>query len=209
MQTERTVNIILTALGLLIGAVLVLYFSTTTAEFGKKPATSLDQLGGDFTVQSAQGPVQLSDFRGQVVVMYFGFLNCPDVCPNSMLTMASALKKLPDDQQSQVQVMMISVDPQRDDLGQLESFATYYNQRFIGATAPPEELNRIAEQYAAYFEVRPAARDDDYEVEHVSRYYVIGPDGNLQDAMRHSTTANELAARISHIVGQSPTSKPS
>jgi len=206
MHTERTLKITVTALGLLIVAVLVLYFSTTTAEFGKKPATNLDQLGGDFTVQSAQGPVQLSDFHGQVVVMYFGFLNCPDVCPNSMLTMASALKKLPEEQQSLVQVLMISVDPQRDDLGQLDSFANYYNPRFMGATAAPEELSRIAERYAAYFEVRPARRDEDYEVEHVSRYYVIGPDGDLQDAMRHSTTANELAARIRQVLAQSSTS---
>lgn len=205
MQTERTLKMIGLTLVLLMAAVLLLYFSTTTAEFGQKPVTSLDQLGGDFTVQSEHGPVQLSDYRGQVVVMYFGFLNCPDVCPNSMLTMASALKKLPDDQQSQVQVMMISVDPQRDDLGQLASFASYYNQRFIGATASPETLNQVAEQYAAYFAVRPAPDAEDYEVEHVSRYYIIGPDGDLQDAMRHSTTANELAARIRQILDQSST----
>ena len=199
----KALKITLFALVALILGVVGLYLATSTQKFGDQPATEFKQLGGDFTVETTQGAVSLSDLEGRIVVMYFGFLNCPDVCPNSMLTIKSALKKLPDAWQPNIQVLLISVDPGRDDVQALAAFAQHYDPNYLGATATPAVIDQITAQYAAYYSVEPADSPADYEVSHSSRYYVIGPDGQLADAMRHSTTANELAARIKQVHQQS------
>ena len=196
MQSNKVIKITLITLMAMIFAVVILYAMTTTAEFGAEVPTKFEDLGGDFTLQTAQGEIALQDFQGQVVVMYFGFLNCPDVCPNSMLTITKALKKLTPEQKSNVQVIMVSVDPNRDALDELSAFAAYYHPNIIGATGSVEVIDQLTDAYAAYYTVNPSDSESEYEVTHSSRYYVINSQGELVDAMRHSTTANELAARI-------------
>ncbi len=176
--------------------VIGIFMFTTTKKFGSSGPTKFSELGGDFTVETVNGLVSLSDFRDKIVVLYFGFLNCPDVCPTSMMTIKSALKKLPQNIQEKTQVILISVDPDRDDTSALAKFAGHYNPAFVGATAESTVLDQITQQYAAYYSVNSSEDEDDYEVRHSSRYYLIDTNGQLVDAMRHSTTINELAARI-------------
>ncbi len=173
--------------------VMVLFFATSEQDWGQKTPSQFADLGGEFSVETQSGTIHLSDFKGQTVVMYFGFLNCPDVCPNSMLTIQRALKKLTAQEKEQVQVILISVDPDRDDVDALADYVAFYDDNFIGATANKAVIDQITQQYAAFYSVDAS---DDYQVTHSSRYYVIDGEGQLQDAMRHSTTANELAARI-------------
>lgn len=182
--------------------VIVIFMLTTTKKFGSSAPTKFSELGGDFTVQTVNGEVSLSDFRNKIVVLYFGFLNCPDVCPTSMMTIKSALKKLPQNIQEKTQVVLISVDPDRDDTAALAEFVGHYHPNFVGATAEVKTLDQITDQYAAYYTVNPSDNEDDYEVRHSSRYYLIDPDGRLVDAMRHSTTINELAAKIEWLYQQ-------
>jgi len=196
MESNRAIKVTLVVLGLMIAAVVTLYATTTTAEFGADRPTRFEELGGEFTLETVQGDIALSDYRGQVVVMYFGFLNCPDVCPNSMLTITKTLKKLTPEQRNTVQVIMVSVDPHRDELEELSDFVNYYHPNIIGATGSVEAIDYVTDLYAAYYTVEAADSDSEYEVTHSSRYYVINQQGELVDAMRHSTTANELAERI-------------
>ena len=155
------------------------------------------KLGGDFTLQSADGEVSLADFRGQVVVLYFGFLNCPEVCPTSMGMIRKTLNKLTIAELNQVQPILVSVDPKRDTVQDLEDFSDYFHQKIIGVTGSPDAIDAVARDYGAYFKITQSETpDSEYAFEHTSRYYVINQQGELVDAMRHSTTANELAARI-------------
>ena len=131
--------------------------------------------------------------------MYFGFMSCPEVCPNSLGVIKAAFNKLDSDNITDVQGLMISIDPERDSLQSLAAFTQHFHTNIMGITGDQSVLEKTAKQYGAYF-----SKTDDpklgYLFEHVSRYYVINKDGELVDAMRHSTTPNELAARLKTII---------
>lgn len=181
----------------LLGIVL-LFLSTTKSEFGQK-AASFKDLGGDFTLQSKQGDISLSDFKGKAVVFYFGYLNCPEVCPNSAGTIGKALKKLSVEQLASVEAMIISLDPARDSFDDLADFGQYFHPKILGLTSNAETLEKVTKQYGAYYNFTDLDTDD-YKLEHSSRYYVIDKDGKLITAMRHSTTSSELAAMLKSLI---------
>ena len=195
----KQIHIVFTSLILAIIGLVALFSLTTKSEFGETAPSSLDQLGGNFTLQSLQGDVSLSDFKGKAVVMYFGFMSCPEVCPNSLGVIKAAFNKLDEDTIADVQGIMISIDPKRDSLQSLEAFTQHFHPNITGITGDEKILEKTAKQYGAYF-----SKTDDpklgYLYEHVSRYYVIDKDGELVDAMRHSTTPNELVARLKTII---------
>lgn len=154
-------------------------------------------LGGDFVLHGIDGEVALSDFRGKVVVLYFGFLNCPEVCPTSMGIIQQALAKLDRKNRNNTQAILISIDPDRDSVTALSEFTRYFDENMIGLTGSKEQLAAVAANYGAYFKATASDSPElKYVFDHTSRYYVINQKGELVAAMRHSTTANELAARI-------------
>ncbi len=137
-------------------------------------------LGGDFTLQSATGPVSLSDFRGKAVLLYFGYTFCPDVCPTTLATIRAALQELPADQRERVQVIMISVDPERDTPRRLAEYTRYFDPSFIGLTGTPDQLAQILKQYRAVAAKVPNEKDPEhYAVDHSAHTYLIGPDGGV------------------------------
>ncbi len=183
-------------------AVIILVVLAMTTERSALNENLPDELGGDFSLQSNhslgnEGVISLQQFRGQVVLVYFGFLSCPEVCPASMGIYQQTLNKLTTEELEKVQPLLISIDPKRDSLKALEVFSEYYHPKIIGLTGTEKEVRQVANQYGAYFKAVPSESERlDYVFDHTSRYYVIDQQGKLIDAMRHSTTANELAARI-------------
>lgn len=154
-------------------------------------------LGGDFTLQGVNGDVSLQDFRGKAVVIYFGFLNCEEVCLNSMRVLQSALTDLSREHGDQVRGMLISIDPARDSREDLAAFTEQYHQNLIGLTGTQREIDAVTLDYGAYYKITEADRQDPaYFFRHSSRYYIVNTEGELVDAMRHSTTPRELIARV-------------
>lgn len=159
------------------------------------------RLGGDFSLRGIDGPVSLQDYRGQVVVVYFGFLNCEEVCLNSMRVLQKAMVNLQQPELAQVRVMLISIDPARDRPEDLERFTARFHQNIIGLTGSQQQIEAVARDYGASFRISPADRNEPgYLFRHTSRYYVIDQQGELVDAMRHSTTANEIIARVRQLL---------
>lgn len=196
-------HLLLGASTLAIIGLITLFTVTSKTEFGEKTPRSFAELGGDFTLQSAKGDVSLSDFQGKAVVMYFGFMNCPEVCPNSMGVLQSAFNRLDVDELKNVQGIMISIDPERDNVKSLEQFTQYYHPQIVGLTGDDATVEKTADQYGAYFK-RTKDKVNDYLFEHVSRYYVIDQQGNLVDALRHSTTPSELTAKLRETLTNKP-----
>ena len=115
---NNPVRLVLILGALVIAGIVTLYVSNTTVPVGEKVRQFKD-LGGRFQLDSLNGRIDLDEYKGKVVVLYFGFLNCAEVCPLSMAVMSAALKKLPAEIYPQVQGFFISVDPKRDDLESL------------------------------------------------------------------------------------------
>lgn len=183
-------------------AVVLLFIVTSDNDLTAKPK-SFSELGGDFSLTSKDGSVALADFRGKVVVMYFGFLTCPEVCPNSMTVMSTALNRLTEDELNTTQALLVSVDPKRDTPEKLKEYTEFYHAQLLGLTGSKEQIDRVTRQYGAYYDFTEIENvTADYGVEHSSRYYVIDQNGKLVTAMRHSTTPNELYAQIRELLAK-------
>lgn len=188
-----------------VGALLTLLL--TSSDLPSSAIGGSDgKLGGDFTLQSLHGDVSLSDFRGKVVMVYFGFTQCQEVCPLSMAVIQNTLLKMAPQELDQVQVILISFDPERDTLEALDEYGKQYHANIIGVTGSEQQIEDVINDYGAFYRLDGIeltaieTTDLDYAFRHSSRYYIIDQQGELVDAMRHSSTANELLARIRTLI---------
>lgn len=147
-------------------------------------------IGGDFTLQSAKGPVSLHDFKGQVSVLYFGFTTCPDVCPLSLTKLRSKLKDLPEEVSSKITPIFISVDWKRDTPEKVSEYASFFGDNIVGLTGSEDEINKVTRMYSAYYTFTPLKDSKiGYTVDHSSRFYII--DGNGKFIASYSDLDND------------------
>ncbi|HEU4324975.1 MAG TPA: SCO family protein [Roseiflexaceae bacterium] len=134
-------------------------------------------------------PRTLADFRGKAVVLFFGFTHCPDVCPTTLADVSQALKQLGSDAQ-QVQVLLVTVDPERDTPEALAKYVTAFDPRFLGLYGDEAATRRAAQEFKIYYEKRRTG--DSYSVDHSGQSYVIDPQGRLRLLVRPERIASDL-----------------
>ena len=152
----------------------------TGADFGKELALT-DHNGK---------PRTLADFRGKAVVLFFGFTHCPDVCPTTLAEAAGVVKQLGQDAE-RVQVLMVTVDPERDTPEVLARYVPAFDARFLGLYGAAAATQRAAKEFKIFYEKRKAG--DSYSVDHSGQSYVIDPQGRLRLFVRHDRIAQDLA----------------
>ena len=162
---------------------------TSTDGYTKVKMTE-GKFGGDFTLYQGDTPVSLSDLQGQLVVMYFGFASCPDVCPTTLAIIASALRQLTPEELESVQPVFISIDPERDQGEKLDAYATYFHPGFIGITGTPDEVQKVINQYGGFFIKAESDSALGYLVEHTSKTYIISKDGQYVSILPHDMTSD-------------------
>ena len=135
---------------------------------------------------------RLEDFRGKAVVMFFGFTHCPDVCPTTLADMAQAMRQLGADA-DRVQVLFVTVDPERDTQEALARYVTAFDPRFLGLRGDLEATRTVAKEFKVYFGKRPGAAPGVYTVDHSAQTYVLDPQGRLRLFVRHGRVAEDLA----------------
>ncbi|PJE79468.1 hypothetical protein CI610_01565 [invertebrate metagenome] len=182
---------------IVLSLVLVIFYLAGTTKPLGKTTPGLSQLGGDFILDSASGSVSLLNYRQRVVILYFGYLSCPKVCPASMSVLGRALNKLTPKEQAQVQGFFISLDPQRDSFSKLARYTAQFHDNIIGLSGSPETIADISEQYGVFYDrSNPTGVRMEYSVAHASRFYIVDKQGKLVVAMNHTVTPNELAVQI-------------
>jgi len=137
-------------------------------------------------------PRRLEDFRGKAVVVFFGFTQCPDVCPTTLADAAQAMRQLGADA-GRVQVLFVTVDPERDTQEALAKYVPAFDPRFLGMVGDLEATRRAAKEFKVYFEKRPGKTPDGYSIDHSAQSYVIDPQGRLRLFVRHDRIAEDLA----------------
>lgn len=152
--------------------------------------------GGDFTLQTADGALSLHDLRGKVVLLYFGYTNCPDVCPASISAGAQALTQLSAQERANTRLLFVSVDPARDTPAKLKEYAAYFHPEMIGATGTPEQIAAVAGAYGASYARQPARADGGYAVDHSAQTYVIAPDGRLAEEVEYGASAAKVIQAV-------------
>lgn len=153
--------------------------------------------GGDFILQSSEGPVSLANYKDRVIVLYFGYAFCPDVCPTSLGLLSLALQKLNKDELEKVQAFFISVDPERDTVEKLKTYAAAFHPGIKGITGTPEQIAEIAKRYGVmYMKVDLPNSAMKYAVDHSSRYYVVDSKGKIKSFIEHGTEPDKIAASL-------------
>jgi len=158
--------------------------------------------GGDFTLDSASGPFELKAQRGKVVLIYFGYTFCPDICPTNLMLMAQALNSLNKEELARVQGVFISVDPARDTLDKLASYTKYFHPSIIGVTGKPEHIAQIAKQYGAVYRIVKDESAGGYLIDHSANTYVVAPDGSLNTILPHASSPGEMVKVIHRLLNQ-------
>lgn len=154
----------------------------TGVDYGKTLALT-DHLGK---------PRRLDDFRGKAVVLFFGFASCPDVCPTTLADMAQVMRQLGPEAE-RVQVLFVTVDPERDTQEVLAKYVPAFDARFLGLRGDLEATRAAAKEFKVYFEKRPAETPGQYSVDHSAQSYVLDPQGRLRLFVRHERIGADLA----------------
>lgn len=160
------------------------------------PPLAQRPVGGDFTLQTANGALALHDLRGKVVLLYFGYTNCPDVCPASMSAGSQALTQLSAQERADTRLLFVSVDPARDTPAKLKEYAAYFHPEMIGATGTPEQIAAVAGAYGASYARQAARADGGYAVDHSAQTYVIAPDGRLAEEVEYGANAAKVVQAV-------------
>ncbi len=189
---------VLTLLGLLVW--LVLGWQPQSEDDHPAPLAEVPR-GGDFTLMSDQGPVSLSDFRGRVVLLYFGYTWCPDICPTNLSLIGSVMDSLPEQERARVQPLFISVDPGRDTVERLKTYVEYFYPDLIGLTGSNTELTRMARQYGAAFRIVKQGSETDYPVDHSADTYLVDPQGRLIKSFPHGVQKDVLVKAVRELLG--------
>jgi protein SCO1 len=157
--------------------------------------------GGDFVLYSAQGAFSLQQLRGKLVLLYFGYTKCPDVCPTSLATLAQALNELSEDELKAVQGVFVSVDPKRDSFEILEKYTRYFHPNLIGVTGSESEVAKAAKRYGVEYEfVEQEDSSFGYAVNHSAKIYLITTEGELRYVFPHQTPAFVILEAIRYLL---------
>jgi protein SCO1/2 len=148
-------------------------------------------VGGPFTLTDQTGkPRSDTDFRGKLMVIYFGYTYCPDICPTDLMTIAQAVDFLGAAGHA-VQPIFITIDPERDSVDRLADYVSSFHARLIGLTGTPEDIRRVALAYKVYYARKGSG--DDYTIDHTGVTYLIGRDGGYLGFVPPQTTPERLA----------------
>jgi protein SCO1/2 len=155
-----------------------------------------------FALTDHNGKVRThEEFRGKLLIVYFGYMFCPDVCPTDLQTIAHAIDQLGPEGDA-VQPLFVTVDPQRDTPEQLANYAPLFHPRLIGLTGSSADIRRVAHGYKVYFAKAPQARMSAYALDHSAFIYLVGPDGRYVGFLPPGTSPDRLVEVIrSHLRG--------
>jgi protein SCO1 len=165
----------------------------------KKPKTvtlSPTPTGGNFTLHSVHGSVSLSDYKGKLVLLYFGFLSCPDVCPTTLSVYSQAFKELDARTLEQVQFLFIDVDPERDTLDALQKYTAFFHSQFLPISGSLSEVEQVAKLYGATFRKVPLSSGMKYTIDHTASVFLIDGEGKFIESIPHGTTHTEVKNTI-------------
>ncbi|MFN0313633.1 MAG: SCO family protein [Burkholderiales bacterium] len=183
-------------------AVLLGCDSRTQESFKSTDITGAD-FGRDFSLADHNGaPKRLADYQGKIVVIFFGFTHCPDVCPTVLAQMAKMMKEIGPAQGDRVQVLFVSVDPQRDKPEVLKGYVTAFHPSFVGLTGSEEAINKTAKEFKLVVMKTAETSPGNYSVDHSTQTFVYDTKGRIRLFVSHSKIGEALAHDIAILLKQ-------
>ena len=143
--------------------------------------------------------VSLEDFHGKLVMLFFGFTHCPDVCPTTLLKAAQIRKQLGPDS-ARMQVLFVTVDPERDTPEILSKYVPAFDPSFIGLRGDPAETGKAAREFKVFYQKVPNRDGTSYNVDHTAASYILDTEGRLRLFVRHTQPAEEIVADLQQLL---------
>ncbi len=159
-----------------------------------------DKPAADFTLTASTGqPASLSDFRGKWVVLYFGYTFCPDVCPTTLARINAALNQI-GDKAKDVQVLMVSVDPERDTPERLATYLGAFNPSFLGLTGTVDQVTQAATPFGIYFAKQDVEGASGYLMDHTASVTLVDPEGRTRLVWLTDSTPEGMASDLNYLI---------
>ena len=154
----------------------------------------------EFELTSHHGQsVRLADFKGKVVVLFFGFMHCPDVCPTTLSELNVVMERLGADAKH-VQVLFVTVDPERDTLENLSSYMGAFNPDFLGLSGTADEIATVTQEFKVIYQKVEGSMSDTYSVDHSAGTYVFDRDGQVRLFVPYGANPDELTSDILQLI---------
>ena len=166
------------------------------------PLPVLHTLGGDFTLDSTLGkPLSLSDLRGDVILLNFGYTGCPDVCPTALARMRDSLALLAPARQ-RVRPVFVTLDPEFDTVDRIGPYVRFFDPRFIGLTGSETAVSAAASHYKVYFEREPSASETGYAISHSSHIYLLDTNGRVRATFGEGVPVENIATAVRRLLAE-------
>lgn len=171
---------------LIVVAIIVAGCSQEALKFNNVDITGSKAFGRDFSLIDHHGKQRhLGDFKGKLVVIFFGYTQCPDVCPSTMNEMQGVMELMGKDA-DRLQVIFITVDPERDTLDLLAQYVPAFDKRFLGMRPDTvESLQKVTKDFRVFYSKVPGKSPGNYTIDHTAGSYVFDPDGQLRLFLKH------------------------
>ncbi len=199
---RRTLVLVCAGAATVLVALTGWYWAENNGMLGGPETTGRTLIGGPFTLTDHEGnAVTEADFLGRHTLVYFGYTFCPDVCPMELLSITEALERL-GPKADDVVPLFITVDPERDTVAVMADYAQNFHPNLRALTGTPEEIRATTRAYRVYFKKADGPEaGDDYLMDHTSLIYFMGPDGSYVTHFTFGTPPDEIAIRLSELLG--------
>lgn len=189
----RFLALVLAALALALAA------CSEPAKFNATDITGADW-GKDFALTDHTGKLRhLADFKGKAVILFFGYTQCPDVCPTTLTAMKETMKALGPDAQ-RVQVLFATLDPNRDTPKLLAEYVPWFDPSFLGLWGDEQTIAATAKDFKVFYAKQPGKEPGSYSIDHTAASYVFDPESRLRLTVRHGETPERLAADLRQLL---------
>lgn len=199
----------------LTGVGLYLYFLRVKEQTEKKKFEMASKIAGSYGQAKVGGPFSLTNhlnepvtqesFLGKYLLLYFGFTNCPDICPDELDKLTEVITTLDKQIETKDNIIpiFITVDPKRDKSEQISAYIKDFHPKLIGLTGSPDDVKSICKAYRVYYSQNALTEGiDDYLVDHSVFFYFVGPDGKFIEFFGRDLNASEIASKISEYIAK-------
>ena len=180
---------------------IILVACSPKPDFKNIDITGSTAFGKDFSLLDPDGNTRtLADFKGKVVVMFFGYTQCPDICPTTLTEMQQVMTLL-GPQSDKVQVLFVTVDPERDTTAILKQYVPSFDSRFLGLRPADEvALENVAKDFKIYYKKVPGKNPGSYTMDHMAGSYAFDPQGRLRLYIKHAQGPETLAHDLKELM---------
>ncbi len=200
MSRKLLMKLTMAGIGLCLLLIVASFFVDLPYATWSGPAQQYNP-GGDFTLTDTNGKVfHLKDLRGEIVLLFFGYIYCPDACPGTLAKIHQTLALLDPAQRKQVRTVFVSVDPERDKPDIMKDYLDYFSVNAIGLSGTKEQIDKVVKAYHAHYQIIPDLSGSGYTISHTTTVYLHDSKGKVRHLLLFEDSSQQMAEQIRRVL---------